>query len=236
MSLLSIAKDVTDVIGLARPTAIVTGQDPLARQILGLAKETLEELGRMDWPVLQIPYTFDTVPSQTQYALPADFGRDVGDTLYAASRYAALRGSLTPGDWARQRNNLPDLGRFRYRIYGLPLKINVSPTPTTVETFVMEYQTTARVIQADGITLKSTYFDDTDVSLVPEELVKKGLKWRLRRAKGLDYSEEFDDYEQTRSQWLAQALAMGSMAVAYRSPYDGAEIGEGYIPEYGFGA
>ena len=235
MSLLSIAQEVTDVIGLTRPAAIITGADQLSRQILGLAKETLEELSLMDWPILDVAYTFNTVVSQAQYDLPADFGRELGDTVYASGRYEQLRGSLTPGDWARQRNNTPFIGRYRFRIFGYPSKLNITPTPTAVEAIVFEYQTTNRVVQADT-SLKSTYYADTDVSLVPEDLIKKGLKWRLRRAKGMDYSEEFDDYETSRTQRLAQQLSFGSMPVAYRSSYDGAELGMGYVPETGYGS
>jgi hypothetical protein len=235
MTLLSVAQDVCDVIGAARPDAVVSGTDTWARQILGLAKETLEELGLMDWPILEIPYSFNTVVGQSQYDLPADFGREVGDTVYVASQYHSLRGSLTPADWQRQRDALQaQIGRYRFRIYGLPVKLNFSPTPNMVEQIVFEYQTTYRVRQNDG-THKNTFFADDDVSLMPEELLKKGLKWRVRRAKGLDYSEEFDDYEMSRAQRLAQALGMGSMPVAWRNQTEFTEGLNVYVPENGFG-
>lgn len=237
MSLLSVAQDVTDVIGLTRPTAIVSSTDQLSRQILGLAKETLDELGLMDWPVLEIPYTFNTVVNQSQYALPDDFGREIGDTMYVTDQYMSLRGSLTPADWQRQKSGLQvNMGRYRFRIFGLPTMLNMQPTPTMVQTLTMEYQTTSLVQQTDN-TYKNTFFADTDVTLMPEELLKKGLKWRLRRAKGLDYSEEFNDYEMSRADRLAKALSMGSMAVAYRSGIeDCAGIGVPYIPEVGYGS
>lgn len=236
MTLLSVAQDVCDVIGLVRPAAIITGNDQLARQILGLAKETLEELGLMDWPMLEVPYTFNTTVGQAQYDLPADFGREVGDTVYVASQYSQLRGSLSPADWYRQRDALQaQIGRYRFRIFGLPTKLNFAPTPQVVEEITLEYQTTYRVRQGDG-TYKDTFYADSDVPLVAEELLKKGLKWRLRRAKGLDYSEEFDDYEISRAQRLAQALSMGSMPIAYRSQYDMPEGLNLYIPETGYGS
>lgn len=237
MSLLSVAQEVTDVIGLTRPAAIISGTDALARQILGLAKETLEELGRMDWPVLEIPYTFNTVSNQSQYALPADFGREIGDSVYVSGQYQSLRGSLTAADWQRQKSGTAvNLGRYRFRIFGLPTMLNLTPVPSRVEALVLEYQTTYRVQQQDN-TYKNTFFADTDVPLMPEELLKKGLKWRLRHAKGLDYSEEFNDYEMSRTARLAQAMSMGSMPVAYRSGLDNAEgIGNMYIPEVGYGS
>lgn len=233
MTLLSICQDTADVIGLTRPVAIVAGTDQLSRQMLGFAKETLEELSIMEWPILQVAYSFPTVVGQAQYAMPSDFGREIGDSVYGQARYSQLRGSLTPGDWARQRNVLPQLGFYRFRIFGNPLKLNLTPTPQVIETIVLEYQTTNRVV--NGVTSKSTYTDDQDVSVVPEDIMKKGLKWRLRRAKGLDYSEEFDDYEMTRTQRLAQAMQLGSMPVAYRGVTDITGISAGYVPENGFG-
>lgn len=236
MSLLKVAQDVCDVIGLTRPTAIITGTDQLSRQILGLATEALDELSKMNWPILEIPYAFNTVVGQAQYALPEDFGREVGDTVYVASQYSSLRGSLTPSDWQRQRDQLQaQIGRYRFRIFGLPTMLNLAPTPQVAEEITFEYQTTYKVKQTDG-TFKNAFYDDGDVSLVPEDLLKKGLKWRLRRAKGLDYSEEFDDYEQDRFASVARALGFGSQPVAYRNQFETPEGLGVYVPENGYGA
>lgn len=235
MSLLSVCQDVADVTGLTRPTAIITGTDQLSRQFLGIAREVLDELTLMDWPNLEIPYSLNTVVGQSAYVLPADFKREIGDTAYLASQYYPLRGSLTPGDWQRQRNALPSqIGRYKFRLYGLPLKLNITPTPGTVEQVVFEYQTTYKVQQADT-TYKSTWYDDADVAVVPEDLVRMGIKWRIRRAKGLDYIEEYNAYEMARRERLAQQLALGSMPVAYRNQVDVPEISTGYVPEFGFG-
>jgi hypothetical protein len=235
MTLLTSARNVCDVIGLSRPAAIITGTDQLSRQILGLAVETLDELSMMDWPILSVPYSFNTVVGQSAYDLPADFLRELGDTVYVASQYSSLRGSLTPGDWARQRDSLEwQYGRYRFRIFGLPPKINLTPSPQVVEQITLEYQTTYKVKQSNG-TYKDTFYDDADTPIVPEDLFKKGLKWRLRRAKGLDYSEEFDDYEKDRFAQLAQTLQLGSMPVAYRQQSDMPEGLNVYIPQSGFG-
>ena len=235
MSLLVVCQDVADVVGVQRPNAIVTSPDQLSRQLFGLAKETIEELSLMDWPILVQTAALTTVAGQAQYDLPLDFEHEIGDTLYYADRYEQLRGSLSPGDWARQKNSLPDLGRYRFRIYGYPLKLNIMPTPQLAENLVYEYKIKNRVIRTDT-TLYPTYTDDGDVSIVYEELVKKGLKWRIRRAKGLDYSEEFDDYEFARTSRLAQQLQFASMPVAYRSPWNiDSAITDGYVPDHGYG-
>lgn len=236
MSLLSIAQDVADAIGLARPTAVISSTNQVSRQILAMAKETLDELAGMDtWPVLEVVYTFPTVVEQETYALPDDFGRLIGDSTYLASQYYQMRGSLSPGDWSRQRDALPtQIGRYKMRLFGDPVQMHIVPTPQTVETVMFEYLTTNRVIKSNN-TRGPTYEADTDVCMLPETLVYKGTKWRLKRAKGLDYSEEFNDYETSRARMLAQALAFGSTPVAYRHLIEDPEIPIGWIPEWGYG-
>src|SRR6185437_9356429 len=36
---------------------------------------------------------------------------------------------------------------------------------------------------------------DSDISLIPERLIRLGARWRWKRSNGLDYSEELADYE-----------------------------------------
>lgn len=230
MSLLTVCRSVAGGSGLPQPASVVGSTNPLSIQMLELANDTLAELGRMDWPVLHIEHQFNTVDGTSQYALPAGFKRAIADTAYLASQYYSLRGSMTAADWQRQRNALPSqIGRYNFRIFGNPSKINIAPTPTTVESVVMEYVTSQ--LTNSG----ATYAADTDVSVLDEELVRKGLKWRVKRERGLDYSEDFNDYELTRQTVLAQTLALGSMPVAYRNLLSEEDIPYGYIPEAGFG-
>lgn len=241
MSLLSVVTEVADIAGLPRPATVAANTQQLARQMMAIANEVLEELCRMPWPVLEVDYTFPTVIGQEAYALPADWQREVTDTAFLADQYYRLRGSLTPADWQRQKNALPStLGRYKFRIYGNPLSIHVQPLPQKAEDIMLQYVTKNRVTGA-GPVAKPLYTADTDVAIVPEELVRKGLKWRIKHAKGLEYAEDFNDYEASRGNMLAQQLAMGSMPVAYRGI--GYYYGEdadcwypGYIPETGYGA
>jgi hypothetical protein len=103
-----------------------------------------------------------------------------------------------------------------------------------VESITLEYATTNNILQSNGVYIRQYTLDD-DVAIIPEELVAEGLNWRIRRAKGLAYEEEFNDYEVNRYQVLAQMLNMGSMPVAYRRMIDDAYVPDGYIPEWGYG-
>lgn len=235
MTLLTVAQRVADEVGLPRPSAVATGTDQLSRQMFALANAVLEELGEINWPVLEIPYQFNTVAGQSQYALPNDFDREVSDTAYLSTLYYELRGSLTPAEWHRRRSGLPSYtGRYRYRTFGNPLKINITPVPQTVETVTLEYVTTNYAKDTNGVAIP-LYSADNDVSLMPEELVRMGLKWRIKHAKGLDYSEDYNKYERTRKTLFAQQLNLGSVPVAQRTLADTPELGGGYVPEVGYG-
>lgn len=235
MTLISISQRVADAVGLPRPASVSSGQDQLSRQFLALANEVIEDLAMLEWPVLQQDYSFSTVVDQEAYALPADFKEFLRETAYNASVYYNIRGSVTPGEWQLNKQRLlQPTGRFKLRLMGDPTAIHLVPVPQTVESIVLEYKTGNAVRGADTIP-KPLYTDDQDVSRVPEEVVRKGLKWKIKHAKGLDYAEDFNDYEQEKRRALAKALAFGSMPVSNRYYADIPELGEGYIPQTGYG-
>ena len=82
-----------------------------------------------------------------------------------------------------------------------------------MESITLEYATTNNVLQSNGVYIRQYTFDD-DIAVIPEELVAEGLNWRIRRAKGLAYEEEFNDYEVNRYQVLKRML-LWPMPVAY---------------------
>lgn len=237
MTLLSIAQSVADEVGLPRPNVVAASTDQLARQMFALANVTLEELGKMNWPELDTTYSFPTVVNQVAYAVPTDYDRFATDTAFISSQYYQARGSLTANEWARRRNGMSSLtGWARYRVFGYPLQIQFVPAPQVVQTVVIEYVSKNLAISATNAR-QPKYVVDTDTSVIPEELVRMGLKWRIKHAKGLDYSEDFNTYEKRTAALFAQHLNLGATPVAYRSPYsDGQEISLPYIPDTGYGA
>lgn len=236
MTLLTIAQRVADEVGLPRPLAVAASTDQLARQMFALANATLEELGRKNWPELVLTYSFPTVVNQEAYDAPVDYARFVTDTAFVTTMYYFLRGSLSANEWQRRLNGLPSTaGRYRYRVFSSPRKIHFVPAPQTVESITIEYVSASLAVDADNVRIP-LYTTDTDTSVVPEELVRMGLKWRIKHAKGLDYSEDFNAYESAVSLLFAQSLNLGSTPVAQRYLYgDAEELGAFYVPETGFG-
>ena len=235
MSLLTICQNAADEAGLPRPATIVGNTEQTARQLLAMAKATLEDLGRREWPILQREHTFPTVVGTDDYALPTGFKRLIVDTAYIATEYYKARASMSPAEWQARRNEMASAtGRYGLRIYGQPAKIYVTPEPTTVETVLFEYITSNNALTSGGVA-KETFTLDTDTPMIRERIVELGVIWRIRHAKGLEYAENRNEYDEAVATEFAQQLGFGSLPVAVRNPLGDDVPPVGYIPEQGYG-
>ena len=235
MSLITIAQRVADEVGLPRPSQIATGTDQLARQMFALANSTIEELSEDDWPSLRNTHTFNTVIGQQSYSLPADFLRMSPDTAYAEAQKYRMKGSSSPADWRKSRVFGNISSKYEFLLSNFPYKFHLTPTPSVVEAMVFDYVRNVNVLDVDGVSYKQYFTTDTDTPLVPELVVRLGLKWRIKHAKGLDYSEDYNRYEASRKTQLAQMLAYGAIPVAVRHHNEIPELTDGYVPENGYG-
>lgn len=235
MALLDLVQRVCDEVGLPRPATVVGATEQLARQLYSLANAELEELSkRFDWPVLTREYNFNTVAGTAQYNLPADYRKFRAETIYDSTRYYQMRGSLSAGEWQRVKAlNMGSLSCARVRIYGNPLKLNILPTPNSVEAVVFEYMTKNFVVDAAN-NEQVRYSNDNDTSLIDEGLVRMGLKWRIKHAKGLEFSADLAEYEAVVAREFAAALAQPHIPVGF-ARHEDAPVTSGTIPSSGFG-
>jgi hypothetical protein len=235
--LLDVVQGVCDVVGLPRPSVVATAADQLGRQLFSLANVELRELSkRHAWPVLQREHTFATVDGTADYALPDDYRKLIGHTLYNASSYYELKGSVTPQEWQHTKSlNLGTMSRAKIRLYGSPVRLHIIPTPSSAEDVVFEYLTDKFAVSEDGLTPKARYELDTDVATVDEDLIGMGLKWRIKHAKGLDFTADLAEYEAVVSREYAGALSNPAIAIGGNALSGCPELTEGYVPENGFG-
>jgi hypothetical protein len=236
MALLDIVQRVCDEVGLPRPSVVATSTEQLARQMFSLANAELEELSkRFEWPVLTREFNFPTVAAQAQYALPADYRKFLSNTLYDSTRFYKMRGSISAGEWQRTKAmNIGALSCAKVRIYGSPLKINVLPTPVSVENVVFEYLTKNFALNAANAEILR-FNADSDTPLIDEGLIRMGLKWRIKHAKGLEFSADLAEYEGVVAREFASALAQPMLDVGF-SRRHAEPLTPGYAPEQGFGS
>ncbi len=153
MSLLSIAVNACDNIGVTAPTSIIGNTDPAAKRLLQLARRTTQSLRtRANWVSLVLEHVF-IADGSTTFALPADYDRLVSDTLWDRTRFWQMRGAMSPQQWQMWKSSR--FGRAtiqrRWRIRapsgsaaggtpGFEIDPPLSTTDTT-STLVFEYVT-----------------------------------------------------------------------------------------------
>lgn len=194
MTLLSICQAVANDSGFQVPQTIVGNQDATASMLLSLINKSGRTLARKPWQRLQKEFPFSTVASQSQYALPTDYGFYQADTAWSRTNYWNIRGSLSPAEWQRYKSGIQTTTpRSRFRVFGNFFTLD--PTPSSIESMVIEYVSSFWVATAAAPTVgaQNTFLADTDVSFIDEYILELDLTWRFLERKGLAYAEAKDE-------------------------------------------
>lgn len=217
MSLLTICQDAVLEVGAgSAPAAVASSSETLPKQLLAWAKAELDILAhRHNWQALIAEQTITTANGTETYALPSDWDRYISETFWDATNYWPVPGSVAAATWqALKRGIIPGVqSRKNFRVKGS--LVYIFPTPTSVTTLIGEYITNKPVSSALGVA-KATFTADDDTCLLPERLIRMGIKWRLLRAKGFDYTEEMN--EQQREIELAIARDTPSPTLDFSTP------------------
>lgn len=243
MTLLSIVECASDIIGVPRPSAVITSTDQTVRTMLALLNREGQNLAKLrntwggGWTILEKEHTFTVTDADEDYAFPSDFGELIFDTAWNRTTFFELRGSLSPQEWQISRSGLvasPAL-RLRYRIKrasGSTREFFLDPIPTaTGDTVVYEYLSNAWVSNAAGDTFSTKFAADTDVGLLDENLLEMGLIWRFKAAKGLAFAADLAEYEIERDKLIGNDPGATKLFVARRR----FRLPPGNTPETGFG-
>jgi len=196
MSLLTIIQRVSKRVGLTAPTAAMSSTDENVVRMIELANEEGEELfARHDWQNLVREATHVTLAAESQGLITAIAGSDfdhiknetfwnrsndrrwhpVNDVQWQEMKATAVTG---PVEYFRLRGN-----------YLLAL-----PTPTAGDTLAFEW-VTKNWCETNAAVGQNAWAADTDVSRMPEALMIQGLVWRWKKSQGLEYAEDFRQYE-----------------------------------------
>lgn len=245
MTLLTMCNRVLTLNGFPALLSIVGSDNPGAIQILSIANAELRALSEaFDWPQLEVEHEFTTVADQSVYDWPADFRKVSPTSVFDANAYYRIKGSTDIQLWNRYKYGLlGSVSHQRYRLgyrtelgdneVGVPT-LEFTPAPTDVRDVVALYFTNKYARNATSNAVSEMYEADTNVSRLPERLIELGVGWRLRRAKGLDYSAELAEYNNTVGQQFAAYKGSSDVPVGAIPAYEG--LTDGYVPDNGFGA
>lgn len=229
MSLLSIVQEFCERTQLPVPASVLGNSDPQVRQIKALLKEEGDALAmRGDWSFMVREYTHTTLAQESQLALSTltgGFRFILNETMWDRTDQRPIPqiGSML---WQRAKALVSASPRYHYRIQGGSLLM--TPAPSAGHTVAFEYLSQYWIYDLAG-NLGSDFDDDVAGLLLPDQLLTMGLRWRWKKEHGLEYAEDFRDYEMQVKDYLGRdggkaTLRMDGMV---RVPSPGIGVPEG---------
>jgi hypothetical protein len=220
MSLISIVQDACDQIqGLSRPTEVAGSTDPGIQQMARLLNLGGRVLARdHDWGALVKIRTFTGVAAQAQTGEPpAAFDRFVSQgQVFNTATDRPLIGAKSQNYF--NHLTLLDLGGTDFYWTLIAGVINITPTPTTSNSFKYAYVSKYWVRpdgNSDDANDTAAFANDTDASLLNEELHTLDLVWRWKHAKGLDYAEDQQSFEREKQRMIGRDRAPHMVTTAH---------------------
>lgn len=197
MTCLTIVQDVCQRINLPNPTTAAQSSDPQVQQVVALAlKEAEWQLGQYDPQACLLEGTFVTVAAETQVAnINTTFPglkAILNDTMWNRDLRRPVFGPMTGPRWEQLKAMVMQGPWNQYQIRGNAILF--IPVPAVNQNIWFQYKS-INWCQSAGGTPQSRFAADTDILLLDEAVFKLGMEWRWKKAKGLDYAQDFVDYE-----------------------------------------
>lgn len=203
MTLLTIVQDAADLIGIPRPNAVASATDTQTRRLLALANIGGRAMARRyRWQAFTDVANFTTANQEEQGSLSTlapNFLYIVNQTMWNRDTQDYIP-AIDAVDWQEQKATVSTGPYYNYRIRDD--KILFYPVPAAGDDIYFEYAST-NWCEDSGGTGQAKFEADTDVSRLDENLHVMDVRWRFKAAIGLDYAEDFREFETQ----LAQSMA-----------------------------
>lgn len=196
MSLLTLIQGTFKSVGLSSPSTAVGSTDENIIRMIQIANEEGEELSeRHPWQNLLREATHTTLAAESQGLMSAiagaDFNYIVDETFWNRTQNRPWT-PVDPRQWQQMKSSSVTGPNTSFRLRGNYLL--ALPTPTAGQTLAFEWAT-KNWCESSGGTGQSAFTADTDVARLSESLMKAGMVWRWKKAQGLEYAEDFNQYE-----------------------------------------
>ena len=201
---LQIVRTVAPRLGISTPNTATGSTDLQVQQLLAFVNQEGQELAaRYDWQDLVIPCTFPAIASESQGKITTlistnvaaySFRKVLNSTLWNLTKRTRITGPLSAPDWNLATASNTAIGPWsEYRIRQGYLLLY--PAPDALDSIRFEFVTDSWANSAALDTPKTAFTADDDVSILDARLIELGTMWRWKAAKGLEYSQDFQNYE-----------------------------------------
>lgn len=180
------------------PPAVYGSTDTQVRQLRSLLEEGCNALAQRGlWQALTQECLITTIANEDQGAistLAPGFSWMLWQTLWDRTNKRMLVGRLTPGEWQYIKAIVVTGPLYSFRIRAG--KFIVNPAPPASETWAFEYVSEFWIAPTGSTVPTYKYFTaDTNVILLPDNIVQADLTWRYKKEKGISFAQDFDDCE-----------------------------------------
>jgi hypothetical protein len=194
-TLLSVCQGALEEIGSFNvPDFIVGNTDDTAKQLLAFAKKVGTELTRdYDWQEMIRETTFTTSADVRAYDVASDYDRIVSDTTWDRNSGWRSSGNTTARMWGALRSVQITTGpTYFFRVIRSQITLDRDPPAGIV--FAYEYRSKA-YCQSSGGTDLTVWTNDTDVTLLPDDLFINGIRYYMLKANNLPYGDAEAEYD-----------------------------------------
>lgn len=218
MNALEIAQEVANRMGLSKPSSLVGSRNAQDRQLYGLLNGLCDDLRiRKVYSVNILECTFQSVNAEDQGALsdlaPYGFRGIIQDTFFDRTRRLRVPGGLTPSEYQAGKATRFAGPFTTFRIVRGHLLLY--PAPPAGHDMIFEYCSGYFVRDTSGQP-KQYITDDSDTFIVDDSITIAWLKQAFKREKGLEYAEDFTDYQLQVSDLMAKDGAARPIDMSYR--------------------
>ncbi|MBR2299348.1 MAG: hypothetical protein IJ870_02080 [Alphaproteobacteria bacterium] len=196
-NILELCQEVADMTAAQRPDDLFE-RNVLSNAIfLAVAKNELDSLMRYgNWQVLIKEGSFRTYHGKSFYAfdeIVPDFYALIHNTIYVKNDKEQVLGAFNAEEWMKEKNFTTPSGRLKFKIENNGFQF-IGDLEDGMK-IVFMYRSNAVCKDAKTYEMKSEITKNTDIPVFDKYVVKLGLTWRWLKRNGMDYEEEYHEYQ-----------------------------------------
>ena len=227
---LQIVRTVAPRLGIATPNTATGSTDLQIQQLLAFGNQEGQELAaRFDWQALTHQVTFAAVPGEEQGSITTLIANNYGDnsfrkilnnTIWNLTKRTRITGPLSAPDWNLATASNTAVGPWsEYRIRRG--RLYLYPAPDAGDSLRFEFVSDSWASSADNDFQKTAFTADGDLSVLDARLIELGTMWRWKSAKGLEYSQDFQNYENAVLDAMAGDKTGGTVRMDFNANENG---------------
>ncbi len=190
-TLVTMLNEVLGEAGFLERTSFADSPDPDDKQMVHIANRVVEDIRSFyDWSLLAKTHHVTIVGGQDRYPLPDDYYSVVSDSAWETNGSRKCDFPVPRNRWFMYKfSSLTDAGTVRARLYGNVIQINDPSVATEID---LEYVSKYVVTDSAG-TPKEKFTKDTDLFVLDDELLIKGVKARWAGTKMMPMAKDWKD-------------------------------------------